>query len=106
MSPARDSGLIARIARRLGLHWGTRGAKYGGRPFVFDQTIDRRATFNANITACELKQASRVTAMQQPRGRRVAVVLPPHRNTLSTPLKNSVIGSNLFYNYLIATSSI
>ena len=49
---ARDSGMIARIGRRLKLHWGTRSKKPGeekGRPFAFDQAIDRRAKFNADV---------------------------------------------------------
>ena len=43
--------MIGRIGERLGLHWGTR-AKSGeerGRPYAFDQSIDRRATFNAVV---------------------------------------------------------
>lgn len=49
-APARDSGMIGRIGMRLGLHWGTRKKRAGeekGRPFAFDQAIDRRAPFNA-----------------------------------------------------------
>jgi len=37
--------MIARIGKRLGVHWGTRSKRAGeekGRPFAFDQAIDRR----------------------------------------------------------------
>lgn len=52
VAPVRDSGMIARIGTRLGVHWGTRKKLPGqekGRPLAFDQAIDRRAVFNAAV---------------------------------------------------------
>ena len=40
----KEGGWIRRIGERLKVHWGTRK---GGRPYVFDQTIDRRRDFDA-----------------------------------------------------------
>ena len=52
IAPARDSGLIRLIGERLHVHWGTRKKREGeerGRPFAFDQAIDRRAEFNKEV---------------------------------------------------------
>lgn len=52
VSPPRDTGFVERIARRLKQHWGTRAKKAGetkGRGHPFDQSIDRRAAFNAAV---------------------------------------------------------
>ena len=40
VAPERGSRMIARIGKRLGIHWGTRS---------FDQAIDRRAKFKADV---------------------------------------------------------
>ena len=50
VAPTRGSGLAQLIADRLGLHCGTRKKREGeekGRPFAFDQAIDRRAHLTA-----------------------------------------------------------
>lgn len=39
----KDGGFIRRIGERLNVHWGTRN----GRPYAFDQAIDRRRDFDA-----------------------------------------------------------
>ena len=64
-APPRDSSMIARIATRLGVHWGTRSKKDGqekGRPFAFDAAIDRRAKFRADVAlqSVELKPGDTV----------------------------------------------
>ena len=49
---ARDSSMIGRIGKLLGLHWGTRSIRAGeerGRPTALDAAIDRRAKFKAVV---------------------------------------------------------
>ena len=51
-APARDSGMIERFAKRLGVSWGTRSKKDGeakGRPTAFDAAIDRREKFGEDV---------------------------------------------------------
>ena len=52
IAPLRDSKMIARIGERFNLHWGTRSKRAGeekGRPYAFDQAIDRREVFNQDV---------------------------------------------------------
>ena len=51
-APARDSGMIARIGRRLKMHCGARKKGAGeerGRPYAFEKAIDCRERFDSVI---------------------------------------------------------
>lgn len=41
------SGMISRVAKRLGVRRGRRSKKQGGRPFAFDKAVNHRADFDA-----------------------------------------------------------
>ena len=58
--------MISRISERMGVHWGTRGEKQGGRPFVFDQTIDQRAKFNSTVAAYAVAEGDQVLSDGKP----------------------------------------